>query len=158
MTSKNNNYLQYKPPLAFIDGVLDDFRPLQAMTVELEFGYARIFPWYVVGQIYPKNPMKPEDAENLVAIVKEKLAFAFSPANRKFGQKPTIMEVVEVIQNADDRIRYFDAGSLNNNVINWGKRVNYYLQSPDATISTPVFKMLGIITSPRLIGAVTTTL
>lgn len=142
LRSKNNYYLQYMPPISFIDGVLADFRPLQAMTVELQFGYARIFPWYVVGQIYPKNPMKPEDAENLIAVVKEKLAFAFSPANRKFGQKPTIMEVVEVIQNADDRIRYFDAGSINNNVINWGKKVNTrtssYIQTFDIGYFNPI--------------------
>ena len=32
------------------------------------------------------------------------------------------MEVVEVIENAHDSIRYFDAGSLKNPVINWGER------------------------------------
>lgn len=140
--SSGEGYMRYKPPVSFIDGVLADFRPLQAMTVELEFGYARIFPWYVVGQIYPKNPLKPEDAANLVAVVKEKLAFAFSAANRKFGQKPTIMEVVEVIQNADERIRYFDAGSISNNVINWGKKVvtrtSTYIQTFDIECFNPI--------------------
>lgn len=142
MKSNGTSYLQYKPPISFIEGVLADFRPLQAMTVELQFGYARVFPWYVVGQIYPKNPMKPEDAENLVAIVKEALALYFAPANRQFGQKPTIMEVVDVIQNADPRIRYFDAGSLNNNVINWGKKVvtrsSSYIQTFDIECFNPI--------------------
>ena len=32
------------------------------------------------------------------------------------------MEVVEVIENADENIRYFDAGSLKNPVINWGEK------------------------------------
>lgn len=116
------SYVKYKPPISFLDGINADFRPLQAMSVELDFGYARIFPWYVVGEIYPTNPVSPENAAVLVAKVKETLALYFAPANRRFGQKPTIMEVVEVIQNADPNIRYFDAGSLKNPVINWGER------------------------------------
>lgn len=116
------SYVKYKPPISFIDQLKADFRPLQAMSVDLEFGYARIFPWYVVGEIYPVNPVSPENAAVLVAKVKEALALAFSAANRTFGQKPTIMEVVDVIQNADPNIRYFDAGSLKNPVINWGER------------------------------------
>lgn len=142
MKSNGTSYLQYKPPISFIEGVLADFRPLQAMTVELQFGYARIFPWYIVGQIYPKNPMRASDAANLVNIVREKLALYFAPANRQFGQKPTIMEVVDVIQNADDRIRYFDAGSLTNNVINWGQKIttrsSSYVQTYDIDYFNPI--------------------
>lgn len=142
MRSRGISYLQYQPPLSFMDSVLADFRPLQAMTVELQFGYARIFPWYVVGQIYPKNPLKPEDAENLVAIVKEALALYFAPANRQFGQKPTIMEIVEVVQNADPRVRYFDAGSLTNSLINWGRKIesrnSTYIQTYDIECFNPI--------------------
>ena len=90
---------------------------MHQLSVELQFGYARIFPWYVVGEIYPKNPVSPDVAANIVARVKEALALYFSPANREFGQKPTIMEVVDVIENADSRIKYFDAGGLKNPVI-----------------------------------------
>ena len=140
--TRGTSYLQYKPPYSFIEGVLADFRPLQSMTVELQFGYARIFPWFVVGQIYPKNPLKPEDATNLVAIVKEALALYFAPANRSFGQKPTIMEVVEVVQNADPRIRYFDAGSISNDVINWGQKIttrtSSYIQKYDIECFNPI--------------------
>lgn len=116
------SYIKYKPPISFLDGVNADFRPCQAASVELGFGYARIFPWYVVGQIYPHNPVTDDVAKTIVAKVKEALALFFAPANRSFGQKPTIMEVVDVIENADSRIKYFDAGSLKNPVINWGER------------------------------------
>lgn len=116
------NYVRYKPPISFLDNINNDFRPLQAMSVELEFGYARIFPWYVVGEIYPINPVSEDVGAVIIANVKEALALYFAPANRSFGQKPTTMEVVEVIQNADPRIRYFDAGSLRNPVINWGEK------------------------------------
>lgn len=112
-------FLRYKPPIQFIEGVKRDYAPLQAMSVELQFGWLRIFPWYVVGQIYPKKPVSRDVAQNIIAKVKEDLAIYFSPANRNIGEKPTMMEVVNVIRNADSRIDYFDAGSLNNPVINW---------------------------------------
>lgn len=115
----STKFIQYKPPVMFIDAVKRDYAPLQAMTVELQFGYMRIFPWYVVGQIYPKNPVSKDVGANIIAKVKEDLALYFAPANRQVGQKPTVMEVVNVIQNADSRIDYFDAGSLNNPVINY---------------------------------------
>lgn len=113
-------FLQYKPPVAFIDNVIADYTPLQAMSVELQFGYARIFPWYVIGEIYPRNPVSVDVASTIIMKVKEALAIYFAPANRSFGQKPTVMEVVSVIENADSRIKYFDAGSLLHPVINWG--------------------------------------
>lgn len=113
-------YLAYRPEDGITERINDDFRPLQAMSVEIQFGYARIFPWYVVGQIYPKHMVTESEAQNMVAKVKEALALYFSPANRSFGQKPTVMEVVNVIENAHPNIRYFDAGSLSNPVINYG--------------------------------------
>lgn len=103
------------------NAIIADYKPLQAMSVELQFGFARIFSWYVVGEIYPRNPVDKTTADNIISRVKEALAIYFSPANRKFGQKPTIMEVVEIIESADSRIRYFDAGSLKYPVINWGE-------------------------------------
>ena len=113
------NFVRYKPPVQFIDAVKRDYRPLQAMTVELEFGYLRVFPFYVVGQIYPKNPVTPDVANSIVARAEEALALFFDPAARKIGQMPTVMEVVKVIEGADSRIDYFDAGSLKNPVIYW---------------------------------------
>lgn len=115
------NYTRYKPPISFLDGIMADYRGSGAMSVDLQFGYARVFPWYVVGEIYPKNPVSVETGKVIVAKVKEALALYFSAANRQFGQKPTTMEVVNVIESAHDSIRYFDAGSIKNPVINWGE-------------------------------------
>ena len=112
-------FYRYKPPTQFIANVERDYRPLQAMSVELQFGYLRVFPFYIVGQIYPKKPVSKDVAANIIAKVKEDLAMYFAPANRRIGQKPTVMEVVNIIRNADTRIDYFDAGSLKNPVINW---------------------------------------
>lgn len=113
------NFIRYKPPVQFIDNIKRDYRPLQAMTVELDFGYLRVFPFYIVGQIYPKNPVTVDVGNNIIDRVNEALALFFDPAARKIGQMPTVMEVVDVIRNADSRIDYFDAGSFKNPVINW---------------------------------------
>lgn len=112
-------FKKYRPPYQFIQQVKRDYRPLQAMTVELEFGDIRLFDFFVVGQIYTKNPVSRDVANNIIAKVKEDLALYFSPANRAMGQKPTVMEIVRVIQKSDSRIDYFDAGSLKNTVITW---------------------------------------
>ena len=113
------NFVRYKPPQQFITDVIRDYAPLQSMTVDLQFGYARIFPFYIVGQIFTKSPVSPDVGNTILAKVREALSLYYAPAARTFGSKPTIMEVVNIIQKADDRIAYFDAGSPSNPIINW---------------------------------------
>ena len=117
--SNKQVFLKYKPPAQFIEAVKRDFRPLQAMSVELDFGDVRVFNFYVAGQIYTKKPVSNDVAKTIIAQAKENLALYFSPANRQMGQKPTTMEIVKVIQNSDTRIDYFDAGSATNPVVVW---------------------------------------
>lgn len=112
-------FIKYRPPEQFIANIKRDYRPLQAMSVELEFGDVRVFNFYVVGQIFTKKPVSRDVGATIIAKVKEDLALYFSPANRYMGQKPTTMEVVKCVQNADSRIDYFDAGSLSNPVVVW---------------------------------------
>ena len=112
-------FIKYKPPQQFIEAVKRDYRPLQAMSVELEFGDVRVFQFYVAGQIYTKKPVSNDVAKTIIAQVKENLAIYFSPANRHMGQKPTTMEIVKIVQNSDTRIDYFDAGSATNPVVVW---------------------------------------
>lgn len=119
--SNTSKFIRYKPPIQFIDSVKRDYRPLQAMSVELEFGYLRIFPWYVCGTIYPKKPLSKDVATTVIKKVKESLALYFAPANRQVGVKPTLMEVVEVVRSCDERIDYFDAGSAATDGIVWDK-------------------------------------
>ena len=116
---KSTKFMRYKPPQLFIEGVIKDYEPLQAMSVEMRFGYARIFNFYVTGEIYTVKPVSSQVADAIVETAKEALRLYFSPAAREFGQKPTIMEVVDVIQSCDDHIRYFDAGSISNPVVNY---------------------------------------
>ncbi len=118
-TYSDVNFTKYKPPQMFIDNVIKDFKPLQAMSVDIQFGDCRVFDFYVVGQIFTNKPVSSDVGNVIIAKAKEALALYFAPANREFGQKPTIMEIVNIIQGCDERIIYFDAGSPSNPVIKW---------------------------------------
>ena len=109
--NKKPLFIQYKPPAQFINNIIRDYRPLQAMSVEIQFGYLRIFKFYVTGQIYTKKPVTQDVGNNLIAKVKEALALYFAPANRQIGVLPTYQEIVETCVDADSRIRWFDMGS-----------------------------------------------
>lgn len=114
-----SKFMRYKPPQLLIDGVLADYRPLQALSVEVKFGYSRIFKFYVVGTIYTKKPVSESVGYNIIAKAKEALALYYAPANRTFGVKPNLMEIVDIIESSDNNIRYFDAGSNNSDAIRW---------------------------------------
>ena len=117
--SKSKKFDRYKPPLMFIDAVKRDYAPLQAMSVELEFGYIRVFKFRVVGTIRTVKPVSSDVATNIVAKVKEALAMYYAPANRSLGAKPNIAEILDIAESADDRIRHFDPGSLKTECIVW---------------------------------------
>ena len=82
------------------------------MSVELQWGYLRIFPFYVVGTITPHRPVTKDVANTLIKKAKEALRLYFAPANRRIGVMPTLMEIIDVIETSDDRIRHFDPGSV----------------------------------------------
>ena len=124
--SNVTSFIKYRPPQMFIDNVINDFRPLQAMSVDIQFGDCRVFDFYVVGQIYTDKPVSRDVGNVIIGKVKETLALYYSPANRDFNQKPTVMEIVNLIQNADERIIYFDAGSPSNPVIKWSGDPEYF--------------------------------
>ena len=99
--------------------MVQDYKPLQAMSVEIQFGYLRIFNFYVVGTITPTKPVSPEVAQTLIDVAKEALRMRFAPANFDIGQKPTIMDLVDTIEKCDSRIRHFDPGAQKSYGIEW---------------------------------------
>lgn len=113
------NFSRYKAPERFLSGINGDFRPLKAMSVEIEHGYSRIFNFFVVGQIYTKKPVTADVGNAIVAKVKESLAIYFAPANRSYGLLPTVPEIMKVVTEADSRISYFEAGSPTSSIIHW---------------------------------------
>ena len=118
-TKNTTNFIRYKPPKQFMDYVVLDYKPLQAMTVKLEFGYCRVFNFSVIGQIYTIGPISNDVAVSLVNKVKQTLSLYFAPIRRQFGQLPTVHEIVTTIQNCDDRIAYFDSGNTLVKLIEW---------------------------------------
>lgn len=117
--SNTASFVKYRPPQMFIDNVINDFKPLQAMSVDMQFGSCRVFDFYVVGQIYTNRPVSKDVGDMIISKAKEALALYFAPANRDFNIKPTVIEIVNIIQNCDERVVYFDAGSPSNPVIKW---------------------------------------
>lgn len=118
-TKNTSNFIRYKPPQQFLDYIKEDYAPLQAMTVDLDFGYSRIFNFTVIGQIYTNKPVSKDTATAIIDRAKEALSLFYSPTYRTYGQLPTVNEIVEVIQEADSRISYFDAGNTLVKLIEW---------------------------------------
>ena len=44
--------------------------------------------------------------------LREDLRLYFAPAARNFGDKPYLTEVVDIVENSHELIKYFDAGSI----------------------------------------------
>lgn len=104
-------FTQYKPPSQFITNVIRDYRPLQAMSVALEFGYLRVFKFYCVVDLFTVKPVSHDVANNIIAKVKEALSLYFAPSNRQIGVLPTPMEVVDTCIKVDNRIKHADLGA-----------------------------------------------
>lgn len=113
------NFTRYKAPEQFLNYITADYNPLGAMTVKLDFGYTRLFNFTVIGKIYTSRPVSKDVGQEIIDVAKRALALHFAPVNRLYGQLPTVMEVVDVIQGCDERISYFDAGNTLVNVIEW---------------------------------------
>lgn len=148
-TANNSKFERYMPPALFIDGVIRDYRPLQNAGVTLKFGYLRVFPFYVVGTIFPTKPVSTDVGNNIVAKVKESLALYFSPANRSIGVKPTLMEVMDVVESADSRIKHFDPGSARTAGIVWSNcDIEYFNAISFARYIEPTNAVLNIRIDP----------
>lgn len=107
----STKFIRYKPPIQFIDNVNRDYLPLQAMSVELQWGYARIFNFYITAQVYTRKPVTQDVGDTLIAKIKEALQLHFAPANRQMGQLPTYSEIIEVASSVDSNILSVDLGS-----------------------------------------------
>lgn len=113
------NFMRYKAPQQFLDFINEDYKPLGALSVDLQFGYTRLFNFTIIGQIHTVSPVSSDVAETIVTRVKESLALFYAPTYRSYGQLPTVKEIIEVIEEADERISYFDAGNTLTNLIEW---------------------------------------
>ena len=119
-TFKNTtNFIRYKAPQEFLNYINEDYTPLGAMSVDLQFGYTRLFNFTVIGAIYTKQPVSEDVAATIVAKAKEALSLFYAPVNREYGDFPNIREIVDVIEESHELVSYFDSGNINYHVIEW---------------------------------------
>lgn len=119
MMKNQVNFIRYKAPAQFLQYIEADYKPLQAMTVDLQFGYTRLFNFTVIGKIYTNTPVSKDVAAYTLQEVKTALSVFYAPANREYGKLPNLKEIVEVIQGASSNVSYYDAGNKSADAIEW---------------------------------------
>lgn len=94
---------------------------LHTLTVEVEFGTLKLFPFKVTGTLHLISPLAPQETLQILDNVNSALEEQFYPDTRPAGEKPNFIELVNIIQGADERIKYFDAVG---NIVEWAPLVN----------------------------------
>ena len=117
----------------------EKFRETKIVNVCPEYAAARVFPWRCCGTIYLKNPVTETVANQILSTVMEHLRAALHPANIEFGKKINYMDVITVVTESHEMIRYFDAGLASRKLIDIDDSVDityfnntslmYYVQS-----------------------------
>ena len=113
------------------DGLDGKFSSAKILNVKINYATCRVFDWRAVGTIYLRKPVTAEEAELIKENVINVLAKKFTADYVGFGQRVSYMDVIETIQNADSRIRYFDAGKGDKKLIDWNEKCfNYKYFNP----------------------------
>lgn len=109
-------------PIPYLKQVYKD---IKVANVKPEISYVRVFPWRCCGTIHLKAPVTPTVANTILNTVMDRLREAFSPANLEFGKPINYMDVINVVTNAHEDIRYFDAGLGNRKLIDIDDTIDY---------------------------------
>lgn len=80
------------------------------ITVDVNFPEIRVFDWRVKGTLYLYEAIGELEASSLISVVVDALQAKFTPEYIGFGNKINYMDVIDVINSCDSRIKYFDAG------------------------------------------------
>lgn len=80
------------------------------VTVDVNFPQIRVFDWRVKGTLYLYEAIGELEASSLISVVIDALQAKFTPEYIGFGNKINYMDVIDVINSCDSRIKYFDAG------------------------------------------------
>ena len=129
-----NPYRRYRPSTTVRNMLKKLYADTHNLSCSIDFGYLRVFEWSVNGVIYTNAPITPSDEESLISTVMAALRTRFNAANMSLGELPRLMDVVECVQGADRRIRYFDAGLLNVPMIEWGGVRDWEHRVPNSSI------------------------
>lgn len=135
MIDLGHPYRRYRPSETIRAMITQQYLDTYNLSADVDFGWLRVFEWSVNGIIWTNEPVTQSEADNLVDTVLKALRIRFHAANMEVGVLPRQMDIVDCVQNADSRIRYFDAGLLNKPMINWGPVRNAEGKIPDSNIS-----------------------
>jgi hypothetical protein len=102
-----------------LSGINSKLQDTKIINVKVNFATCRVFDWRAVGTIYLNKPVTREESNNIILNVTDALSKRFTPDQVKFGEKISYMAVIDTIQNADSRIRYFDAGNETRKLVDW---------------------------------------
>lgn len=94
---------------------------LNILNVDLEYGTLKLFPFRVMGKLNLVQPLSPQDTLQVIQNVDDALSRAYYPDLHPIGEKPNFIELVDIIQDADNRIKYFDAVG---NIVEWAPLIN----------------------------------
>lgn len=117
----NAGYYPYKALNNILLNVKNTINNLHTLNVRLNFGTMKLFPFKVKGILHLIEPNSPAETLQIINRVNEALSQAYYPDLHPIGEKPNFIELVDVIQNADNRIKYFDAID---NIVAWAKAIN----------------------------------
>lgn len=127
-------YRRYKIAKPIRDMIIKKYQDTYNLTCSIDFGYVRVFEWCVNGIVYTKKPVSTAEAENLINLILQELRLRFHATNMEIGVLPRLVDVVECVENCDDRIQYFDAGLLNLPMIEWCPVRDYTHRVPNLSV------------------------
>lgn len=103
----------------------DKYKECQIVNVEPGFTAVRVFDWMCCGTVHLNRLVKQDEANKIIENIINHIAEVYSAENLSFGQKISYMELIETIMEADERIRYFDAGIGNKKLIYFQPNTDY---------------------------------
>ena len=86
------------------------YRDCHIVNVDPSFTALRVFPWRCCGVIHLTKTVNTIEAQSIIENVINAISSIYNANNIEFGTKINYMDLIQVIMNADTRIRYFDAG------------------------------------------------
>lgn len=117
---KSPGYYPYKPTDNIITAVDEDLYNYQIMNTKLDYGTIKLFPFQVKGTLHLIERLSPQETLQVVDTVNSALLSEYYPSRHNVGEKPDFINLVETIQNADSKIKYFDAIG---NIVEWAPEV-----------------------------------
>lgn len=101
----------YKPSNNILMSVNEVYRNCKVVNTMIEFGTTKVYPFKVAGTLYLIEPLNPLETLSIVDGINESLKEYYYPDNHSYGEQPRFLDIVETIQNSNEKISYFDSAN-----------------------------------------------